>query len=709
MHTNLPTRRSFVGGAGALAAASLLTGCASASHERLYGWTSPTSADAVAVPTVCGLCPEQCGLTALVKEGSLTGLRGDGGHPFSRGRLCAAGYAYGDATYASDRIAEPMKRTASGSWEPIGWDEAIGDIAAALDAAAGTAGAESIALLHDGRAIAAAYGKRLMHALGSPNVFATDRTGRETCANVLKRTIGASRYVPDAAHTAMILFVGQDPLGGTRPSLVATQAAAKENGGRLCRVSPYRSASDTLLDEWTPLAAGTELAFVLALCQVVVDEGRYDTSYLDASDEGFAAWKAELNEYRPAWAESLTGIPASDISRIALQLAEAAPAVSVVADGVSGRYANASATIRATALLNTLLGSWNREGGALVAPEATFADPGFNALPDLPAPSAARLGDADYPLVSEAGASTMLVRGIEDGTVKSLFLFGDGCLGDPSVRAAGDGRFSQLDTCVFVGSVKPADDAGIGYLLPEPTPLESRGFPSFASGSVAIASLRAQAVDPVCPDARTIDAIVSDLASACGIGERFACSCDDVVAARLASVGLEPEDFAHVAFVPLPTQASVLQAGSIAFASDEFERAGLGRTARWIEPAVSPSSDQREFRLLTDCQSATFVEELAQAERLQSISRECGLDRLWMNVSAARDLGIEDGDTVTISTAAAEASETCIVRTTPCMHPKAVMLPSPTSAFATSLAAEPGFGTTARDETLVFISKGGTR
>ena len=80
-----------------------------------------------------------------------------------------------------------------------------------------------------------------------------------------------------------------------------------------------------------------------------------------------------------------------------------------------------------------------------------------------------------------------------------------------------------------------------------------------------------------------------------------------------------------------------------------------------------------------------------------------------MNVSAARDLGIEDGDTVTISTAATEASETCIVRTTPCMHPKAVMLPSPTSTFATSLAAEPGFGTTARDETLVFISKGGTR
>ena len=49
------------------------------------------------------------------------------------------------------------------------------------------------------------------------------------------------------------------------------------------------------------------------------------------------------------------------------------------------------------------------------------------------------------------------------------------------------------------------------------------------------------------------------------------------------------EDFAHVAFATaLPTQASVLQAGSIAFASDEFERAGPGERPGGSSPPSPP-------------------------------------------------------------------------------------------------------------------------
>ena len=91
------------------------------------------------VKTVRGACPHDCPDTCAwevtVEDGRATRLVGVVDHPFTQGGLCAKVNHYLDRVYGPERLLHPLRRVGAkgeGRFEPVGWEEAIDDIARRL-------------------------------------------------------------------------------------------------------------------------------------------------------------------------------------------------------------------------------------------------------------------------------------------------------------------------------------------------------------------------------------------------------------------------------------------------------------------------------------------------------------------------------------------------------------------------------------------------
>src|SRR4051794_33503535 len=93
-------------------------------------------------------CPSACALDVEVIDGSSIGrVRGSNLQSYTAGVVCAKVARYAERIHHPDRLKVPMRRTgpkASGQFAPIGWDEALDEIAHRFNAAEREFGAESV-------------------------------------------------------------------------------------------------------------------------------------------------------------------------------------------------------------------------------------------------------------------------------------------------------------------------------------------------------------------------------------------------------------------------------------------------------------------------------------------------------------------------------------------------------------------------------------
>jgi NADH dehydrogenase/NADH:ubiquinone oxidoreductase subunit G len=76
-------------------------------------------------PTVCGLCPVGCNISATTREGKVKRILSRNHPEVDDGWLCDKGRFAFSHLYASDRITEPRRRVGAQSFEPISYDAAL--------------------------------------------------------------------------------------------------------------------------------------------------------------------------------------------------------------------------------------------------------------------------------------------------------------------------------------------------------------------------------------------------------------------------------------------------------------------------------------------------------------------------------------------------------------------------------------------------------
>lgn len=119
----------------------------------------------------CTLCEACCGLALELEGERIVAVRGDEEDPLSHGYICAKGVAIADVQHDPDRLRTPMRRTAEGKFEPIGWEEAFDIAGTRLNALRSSHGADAIAI-YLGNPIVHNYGILLQRA-GFVRAFGT--------------------------------------------------------------------------------------------------------------------------------------------------------------------------------------------------------------------------------------------------------------------------------------------------------------------------------------------------------------------------------------------------------------------------------------------------------------------------------------------------------------------------------------------------------
>ena len=526
------TRRSFLVGSAGVAAVAAGAGLVSLSVRGEADADAETDKRTEVVHSLCNSCSSKCGYYAYVVDGELTKLIGDEAHPNAQGKLCARGYGYSQIAYSPDRLTDPMKKNENGEFEVIGWDQALSEIGQKVNDIIAQYGPEALAMVQDPRPSGKYYTKRFMNALGSPNVYTHGAACNLSKESGFTQAIGAANFESDVANSKMTMFIGRSYADAIRPSSVVALQKAHEKGAHIVLVDPRLNNSIAFADEWVPINPGTDLALILAMSNVLINRDLYDAEYVAANSVGFDEWASAIAGYTPEWAEGITGIPAATIERLALEFAEAAPAASIEPSwrGAFGcSYANSGETARALCLFNTLLGCWNQPGGALFLPSVKAGDLDPAKFPEVPKVEAKMWGAEEYPLaLSSMGTNLYVAEMAKEGNVKGLFFYNSNMAAGYSNPAQLAEDFANLDLMVVV-DVQMSETAMLAdYVLPECSYLERRELPEFVGGRVPVVSLRDQVLEVIHPNTRPADVIFTQLAEACGVGQYFPFTVDEL-------------------------------------------------------------------------------------------------------------------------------------------------------------------------------------
>jgi assimilatory nitrate reductase catalytic subunit len=408
--------------------------------------------------------------------------------PTNKGGLCRKGWTAPEVLTVPDRLTTPLVRDAAGNLVETSWDAALDFVADRIRSLQAEHGNDAVAVFGGGGLTnekAYALGKFARVALKTANVDYNGRFCMSSAAAATNRAFGIDRGLPfplaDVAGAGAVLLVGSN-IAETMPPAVAHLDGVRNSGGLLV-VDPRRTATAGLTEDGAGIhlqaTPGTDLALVLALTHVVLQEGLADTAYLaERTDDPDALFRSTASWW-PERAERVTGVPATTIRRAARALAAAAPlhggAGAFILTG-RGAEQHSKGTDTVTACINLALalglpgrlgngygcitGQGNGQGGREHGQKADQL-PGYRSIAD-PAARAYVAGvwgvdPSSLPGPGKSAVELINALGTTDGP-KALLVHGSNLLVSAPRLASVRERLASLDLLV-VADVVPSETA----------------------------------------------------------------------------------------------------------------------------------------------------------------------------------------------------------------------------------------------------------
>ena len=320
-------------------------------------------------------------MLVTVEGGRAVRVQGDPDHPTTHGALCTKVSRYPERTYHPERVLTPLRRVGpkgSGRFEPVGWDEALADIAGRLKAIAardpqailpysyaGTMG------LVQGEAMAG----RFFHRLGASLL---DRTICSSAGgDALVATYGAKvgMHVEHYAQSKLIVIWGSNSITSNLHFWTFAQQA-KRNGAKLICIDPRLTETAEKCHQHIALLPGTDGALALGLMHELVTHDWLDHDYINRHvQQGAGGWPAlreRALQWPPERVAAVCGISADEVRQLARDYASTKPAAIRLNYGMQ-RVRGGGNAVRLIALLPCLTGAWrHRAGGLLLSASGWF-------------------------------------------------------------------------------------------------------------------------------------------------------------------------------------------------------------------------------------------------------------------------------------------------------------------------------------------------
>ena len=316
-------------------------------------------------------CPDTCAFLYHVEDGRLVEVTGDPDHPMTRGGLCVKLKNFAEHHYNPSRLLYPMRRMAAKGgreFHRISWDEALAEIKERWTDITGRYGAEAI----------------MPHAYLGHQGTLNGLTCGDAFFNRLGASVAEKTYCESGSSTAWMMTVG--PTGGLDVESLAYSKyvivwamnmintnlhawpfilKARKNGAKIVVIDPVRTRTAKQADWHIRIKPGTDAALALGMMNVIIGEDLVDHDYVVKYTLGFAELKARAAQYPPEKVAEITGVPASDIRKLAREYATVQP--SAIRQGVAlERSRGGGQAIRAITCLPALVGAWRHVGGGTV-------------------------------------------------------------------------------------------------------------------------------------------------------------------------------------------------------------------------------------------------------------------------------------------------------------------------------------------------------
>lgn len=307
--------------------------------------TSTTPESTRTVQTHCPYCALQCAmnLTVTERDGAATGYEIEGASfPTNRGRLCRKGNtAHELLKRTGDRITTPLVRekNASGmrteAFRGTTWNHALNLIAERVRGIQEEQGRDAVGVFGSGGLTnekTYAIGKFARVGLGTSQIDYNGRFCMSSASKASTLVFGLDRGMPfpltDLDDACTILLLGSN-VADTMPPFVQHLDGAREKGG-LIVVDPRRTTTAELTADGGGLhvapAPGGDLVLLLALANVIIEEGFADREYLASRVEGYDEFRRSVSHWWPERAQAATGVGADQIRAVARKLGHAAHA-----------------------------------------------------------------------------------------------------------------------------------------------------------------------------------------------------------------------------------------------------------------------------------------------------------------------------------------------------------------------------------------------
>ena len=316
--------------------------------------------------SVCTHCSVGCTVMAEVASGVWIGQEPGIDSPFNLGTHCAKGAAVREHGHGERRLKYPTKLV-GGKWKKISWDEAINEIGDKMLAIREKSGPDSVYWLGSAKfSNEQAYMFRKFYAFwGTNNGDHQARICHSTTVAGVANTWGygaMTNSYNDIHNSRAMILIGSNPTEAHPVALQHLLKAKEQNNAELIVCDPRFTRTAAHATEYVRFRPGTDVGLVWGILWHIFENGWEDKEYMRQRVWGMEFIRDEVKKWNPDETKRVTGVPGSQLKRVARKLANNRPGTIVWCMGGT-QHTNGNNNTRAYCVLQLALGNIGKAGG----------------------------------------------------------------------------------------------------------------------------------------------------------------------------------------------------------------------------------------------------------------------------------------------------------------------------------------------------------
>ena len=358
-------RRAFLRGSG-LAIGGLATAAAVVGSNVKPAQAAGAGMAAEIKKSVCTHCSVGCTVVAEVQNGVWTGQEPGWDSPINLGAHCAKGASVRETASGERRLKYPMKLS-GGKWVRMSWDDAINEIGDQMMDIREKSGPDSVYWLGSAKhSNEQAYLFRKFYAYwGTNNGDHQARICHSTTVAGVANTWGygaMTNSYNDIHNSRAIFIIGGNPAEAHPVSLMHVLKAKEQNNAPVIVCDPRFTRTAAHADEYVRFRPGSDVGLIWGIMWHIFENGWEDKEFIRQRVYGMEDVMAEVKRWTPEETERVTGVPGSQLKRVAKIMANNRPGTFIWCMGGT-QHTNGNNNTRAYCALQLALGNMGVSGG----------------------------------------------------------------------------------------------------------------------------------------------------------------------------------------------------------------------------------------------------------------------------------------------------------------------------------------------------------